>query len=150
MADKHIALQLHIIWSTAHGQPWIARRWREGMYKYLGEVIRDRGGTLKSAGGTADHVHTYLAMPPTTTVADMVHAMKADSARWVRKNCPRRNTFSWQEGYGAFSVGKAAEPNVCRYILEQEEHHRMWSFQQEFISLLKLHQIEYDERHLWD
>ncbi len=150
MADNHIALQLHIIWSTAHGEPWISKSWREGMYKYLGSVVRDNGGTLKGAGGTADHVHACLAMPPTTTVADMVSAMKADSTRWVRKNCPHAKAFSWQEGYGAFSLSKTAEANICRYILDQEEHHRLWSFQEEFLSLLRLHQIDYDEHHLWD
>lgn len=150
MADKHIALQLHIIWSTAHGEPRISRRWRERMYKHLGSVVREKGGMLKRAGGTADHIHACLAMPTTTTVADMVHAMKTDSAEWVRENCPNSKAFSWQEGYGAFSVSKTAEANICKYILDQEEHHKLWSFQQEFVSLLRLHQIDYDERYLWD
>ena len=57
--------------------------------------------------------------------------------------------FAWQDGYGAFSVKKSSEQRVIDYILNQEEQHKRFSFQSEFLTLLRKHEIEYDERYLW-
>ncbi len=150
MAGKYVSVQLHIIWSTVHREPWISRKWKDELYGYLGVVVQNKGGRLLRAGGTADHVHACVAMPPTVTVGSLVHAMKSNSSRWVQETHLKRKTVSWQKGYGAFGVSKSAEADVCRFILDQEEHHRMWSFQEEFLSLLRLHKIAYDPRSLWD
>jgi len=58
--------------------------------------------------------------------------------------------FGWQDGYGAFTVSKSNVPEVAAYILDQRVHHRVKSFQEEYLLLLKKHGIEYDERYLWD
>ena len=47
-------------------------------------------------------------------------------------------------------MSKSAEETVRRYIREQQEHHKRHSFQEEFLALLKAHQIDYDPRYLWD
>jgi REP element-mobilizing transposase RayT len=149
MSGNHVSLQLHFIWSTVRRDPWISRRWKDELYRVLGRIVSDEGGRLLGAGGTADHVHTCVAMPATITIGDLVQLMKLKSSQWVQENYPRKKTISWQQGYGAFSVSKSAEAGVCRFILDQEEHHRMWSFQDEYLSLLRLHQIAYDPESLW-
>ncbi len=58
--------------------------------------------------------------------------------------------FSWQAGYGAFSIGQSQADSVIRYIQDQEEHHRKISFQDEFPKFLERYEIAYDERHVWD
>ena len=57
--------------------------------------------------------------------------------------------FSWQEGYGAFSVSPSPVPVVKKYIQNQEQHHRKRDFEQEFIALLRNCGIEYDERYVF-
>jgi len=84
----------------------------------------------------------------------------APTVRHLRREAPSLNSrgrqavdrrgFAWQEGYGAFSVSKSSEAEVRRYIQRQKEHHRRRDFEAEFIELLNRHEIEYDERYIWN
>jgi hypothetical protein len=76
--------------------------------------------------------------------------LKADSSGWVHKTFPDRTSFGWQTGYGAFSVSHSSLADVEKYIANQEEHHRRVSFREELLAFLKRHEIEYDERFLWE
>lgn len=75
--------------------------------------------------------------------------IKGGSSKWIHENFPEQRTFSWQEKYGAFSVGASQLETVISYIKRQPEHHRRVTFQEEFLAFLTKHQIEYDERYLW-
>lgn len=74
----------------------------------------------------------------------------AVSSGWIKQNIPGCRVFAWQDGYGAFSVSKSQETEVRQYIRTQRQHHRRRTFQEEYRALLDRHEIEYDERHLWD
>ena len=91
-----------------------------------------------------DHVHLLVRMRPSISLSDFLRSVKANSSRWVheRSETPRR--FGWQEGYAAFSVSESVAGDVCRYIQTQEEHHRRRSFEEEWVTLLKKHGIEFD------
>ena len=68
----------------------------------------------------------------------------------MHEKWPRRSAFAWQLGYGAFSVSTSNVPEVVEYIRNQEEHHRKFNYQEEFLALLRKHGVEYDERYVWD
>ena len=89
-----------------------------------------------SAGGTYDHIHLYVSMPSTISVADFVNVVKSNSSRWVHESFPNKRAFGWQEGYGAFSVGKSEEERVIRYIQNQRRHHSKRDFKSEFLDFL--------------
>ena len=72
--------------------------------------------------------------------------IKGGSSKWVHENFPDQRLFGWQEEYGAFSVSVSQLDQIVDYIRGQEEHHRKFSFQDEFVKLLNKHLIEYDER----
>jgi REP element-mobilizing transposase RayT len=150
MAGKHLSVLIHFIWSTAGREPWIASEWRDRLYGYIGGVLREKNATLLSAGGMPDHIHLYVSIPSTVTLADLVSAMKANSSRWVHETFPRYRAFAWQKGYGAFSVGKSAEVQLLEYIRHQEEHHRKRDFKEEYLSFLKRYGVDHDERYLWE
>jgi hypothetical protein len=79
-----------------------------------------------------------------------MRTLKANSSRWVHETFPAGASFAWQVGYGAFSVSQSNSDAVRAYIESQEEHHRTVSFQEEFVAFLKRHEIEYDERYIWE
>jgi hypothetical protein len=83
-------------------------------------------------------------------VADMVKEVKRGSLLWVKTKSSNLDQFSWQNGYGAFSIGASQVESVRKYIAEQEQHHRRISFQDEFRMLLQRYGIEFDERYVWD
>jgi len=112
--------------------------------------VRELGGKLLAANGTADHVHLLMRLPPRLALADAVRVVKTNSSRWVHQSRALRRRFQWQAGYGAFSVSQSNVPEVVRYIRNQEQHHRRESFREELLAFLKRHGIEYDERYIWE
>jgi putative transposase len=78
-----------------------------------------------------------------------MRVVKANSSRWIHEAWPRRRSFGWQTGYGAFTVSASNEDAVFNYIRKQEEHHRRISFQEEFVALLRKHRVPFDEKFLW-
>jgi len=149
-AGKYISLLVHFVWSTASREPWITSAWEGELYKVIGGILRKKNGKLLEAGGTRDHIHLYTSLPSTVSLAEIVNVIKSNSSRWIHEEVPRCRGFAWQEGYGAFSVSKSSESDVRRYIQRQKEHHRRRDFKSEFLELLERHEIEYDERYIWD
>ena len=150
MASTLTNLLYHIVYSTKHREPWIIPSLCDDLYDYIGGIIRGEGGVLLAIGGITDHIHIVARFKTEPSVAQMIKTIKAKSSKWVNELPGRVDRFSWQIGYGAFTVSASQLPKVIRYVQNQEEHHRKTTFQEEFISLLKKHKIEYDERFLWD
>ena len=86
----------------------------------------------------------------TITLSSLLEEVKKRSSKWIKTKGPFYTGFSWQNGYGAFSIGQSQLPSLKRYITEQREHHRQKTFQEEFREFLQKYRIEYDERYVWD
>jgi putative transposase len=148
MPSTHISLHYHLIFSTKERVPIIAQEWRENLHAYLGGIVKGLDGIPLAIGGMEDHVHLLVGLKSSHRLDYFLRDLKADSSEWVHKEIGK-NTFSWQKGYGAFSVSPSNIEGVKRYIFNQEEHHRRKSFQEEYIELLQASGIEYDEQYLW-
>ena len=83
-------------------------------------------------------------------VSKALQLIKGGSSKWIHETFPDQRLFAWQEKYGAFSISVSQLDTIINYIENQKAHHRKHSFQEEFLLLLKKHQIEFDERYLWD
>jgi REP element-mobilizing transposase RayT len=101
-------------------------------------------------GGMPDHIHMAIGLPPTLAVSKALQQIKGGSSKWVKETFPTLYQFAWQDGYGAFAVSKSNLPALVRYIERQKEHHRKKTFKEEFVALLIRHEIEFEERYLWD
>ena len=140
MAHTYATNFIHCVFSTKERRPDISAGRANELYAYLGGIARGEGFTLIAAGGTADHIHLLFLLPASITLASAVQKLKGSSSRWMGRG------FSWQEGYGAFSVSPSQVPVVKRYIWNQEAHHRKRSFEQEFVALLRNSGVAYDEK----
>ena len=132
---------MHCVFSTKQRANLISDP--SALWRYLAVLALDRKINLFAAGGTSNHVHLLLALPPALCLSTVLRELKAHSSRWIAQHGRR---FAWQEGYGAFSVNKSQQQAVIDYIDAQEEHHRKWTFEQEFLALLKKSGVEYDPR----
>ena len=148
MSSTHLSLHYHIVFSTKDRHPWIEADWRDDLHGYLGGCVKTLGGVPEEIGGVADHVHVLIGLRATHCLADVIREIKKVSSRWVheQRSVP---DFSWQEGYGAFTVSRSNIAGVRRYIATQEEHHQRQPFESEYLALLKKHEIEFDKRFLW-
>lgn len=120
------------------------------MYGYVGGIIREHKGTLLCMGGVQDHVHLLTKLSPTIAISNMLRLIKSNSSKMVNETLRPRVPFEWQTGYAAFSVSESQLLRVKHYILNQENHHRRKTFQEEFIELLERHNISYDIRYIFD
>ena len=150
MAGTFTNLLYHIVFSTKHRQPLITPTLQEELYKYMGGIIRGEGGTLLEIGGMPDHIHLLTRFKADKSVSHMLQLIKANSSKWVNERPEQSSRFAWQTGYAAFSVSESQVGVVRDYVRRQEEHHRRRSFQEELLVLLRKHEIDYDERYLWD
>jgi len=150
MPQSYVCLYCHIIFSTKNREPLIITDCASRIYEYIGGIVRAKECKLISAGGMPDHVHLLASLSKQTCVSDIIRDIKSNSSRWIYETFDRLRGFAWQTGYGAFSVSLSNIDSVCKYIIDQQEHHRVRSFQEEFIAFLKRHRLDYDERYIWD
>ena len=149
MAHTYTSLLIHVIFSTSGRTPLLTGAMRLDVHAYLGGILRELDAVPIAIGGTADHVHLLTRLPANVALADCLRVVKTNSSRWVKERWPQQRKFSWQGGYGAFSVSESRRAAVIGYIRDQAQHHRRISFQDEFLALLKNHHVEFDERYLW-
>ena len=148
MPSTHLSLHYHIVFSTKERRPFIVPAWRERLHAYLGGIVRNLGGVAEAVGGVDDHVHLLIGLRATHCLADVVGSVKAVSSRWVHDEIGD-SRFSWQEGYGGFTVSPPQCVSVRGYIERQDEHHQKQTYQDEYLEFLRLGGVEYDERYLW-
>lgn len=101
-------------------------------------------------GGWFDHIHILVRLPPHMDVSKAVQLLKGLSSKWLHETFPKEQAgFEWQDGYGAFTVSQYQIPEVFRYIKDQKEHHRVRTFQEEFLSFLEKHDIKWNPSYVW-
>ena len=116
----------------------------------LSHHVQEIGCFSKRSGGWNDHVHIVCGLSRTVTIAKLVEHVKTETSKWAKKASNGVPTFTWQSGYGVFSVSQSNLNAVIDYVERQEEHHRRQFFQDEFRELCRRHEIEIDERYAWD
>ena len=148
MPSTHLSLHYHVVFSTKNRHPWIEPGWRDDLHRYLGGCVKTLDGIPVEIGGVSDHVHLLLGLRATHCLADVVREIKKVSSRWIHEEL-HVSRFGWQEGYGAFTVSHSNVLPVRKYIATQAEHHQKRRFEDEYLDLLKKHEIDFDERFLW-
>ena len=146
MGHSYTSNHIHCVFSTKDRRAIIKPEQQEKLWAYLLGIARNLGIESLAIGGTGDHVHVLVAIPAAASVAELMSKLKANSSRWMREH---GTDFSWQEGYGAFSVGASQIGMVKNYIHHQAEHHKTRSFEEEFIALLQKYDVRYDPKYMF-
>jgi len=145
--SKHL---YHVVFSTKGRERWLAASARPRLFDYMAGIAQRAEARLLSLGGTEDHVHALIELPPDKSVSDFVRTLKANSSRWLRRTVPGFGGFAWQAGYSSFSVSRSAAQRIAAYVNDQPEHHRKRDFGAELARLLSRHGIEFDPDHYLD
>lgn len=143
-------LSYHIVFSAKYRKRVINQSFRERLFHYIGGIVRELSGSLTEIGGVEDHIHILAGLQPTIALSKFVATIKANSSRWINNEVDTHASFQWQKGYSAFTVSHSQIESVRRYIRTQEEHHRKFSFREEYIAMLQRHDIPFDENHLFE
>jgi putative transposase len=150
VAGTYAKVRVHLIWSTRGRRPWLDPEWRGRLFARMSVLVEAERARLLCAGATRDHLHLYLEVPTTRSVAELVQILKAGSCRWIRQSFRHRVAFDWQAGYAVFSVSPDNDEHVMDYIRHQEHRHRDRDFAGEYVALLERHGLPYDLRTVLD
>lgn len=145
---NHSQMLIHVIFSTKNQLPLITAEIEPLLYDKISKILfDDLYSPALIIGGDVEHIHILLAQSRLLTLDGIVEIVKKRSAEFMRK---RVADFDWQESYGAFSVSRSEDEFEKKYIADQKEFHQKISFKDEFRDFLKRHEIEYDEREVWE
>jgi REP element-mobilizing transposase RayT len=151
MPQSLSAVYIHLVFSTKERRPFLrGAAIRNSLHAQLGAISRTLDCPPLLVGGIEDHIHLLARFGRTITQAEWVKEIKRVSNLWIQQQSPEYADFQWQGGYADFGVSQSNLDAVKHYIATQEEHHRKAGFQDELRALLRHHQIEWDERYVWD
>ena len=147
MSHSFSVNRVQVVFSTKRRQRQIPPDVQPKLWAYMAGIATNRRIEIEAIGGTDDHVHLVLTLPPVLTLAKAIQEIKAISSKWMRET--GHTDFAWQEGYAAFSIGQSQLEAVVQYVKTQEEHHRKHGFEAEFLSLLAKHRVAYDPKYVF-
>lgn len=139
MATTYSLLYFHLVFSTKYRKPWISQTIEEEVWKNIAGIAKGIDCTAIAVGGIEDHLHTLFTSAPKYKPSDIVSKLKSNSSRFIHESFRGLSTFSWQEGYGLFTVSESVVPAVVDYIKNQRVRHEKQTFEEEYRELLRLH-----------
>jgi putative transposase len=143
-------IYLHIIFAVKRRQNLIDPSWEDDLFKYISGIIHFKNQKLIAINGSTDHIHILIGIKPACCLSDLVREIKKSSSVFINERNLSRETFHWQNGFGAFSCSHSQLNNVIRYIANQKEHHRTKTTKEEYVELLERFNVDYNERYLFD
>lgn len=152
MANTYTQLYLQLVFAVKGRQSLLPRCRRDDVFRFITGVVQhpSRKHKLIAINGMSDHVHLLVGLHPAMDISSLVRDIKSNSSHFINDNQMVRGEFHWQTGYGAFSYSHSEFPSVARYIRDQEEHHRVRTFREEYLKLLEEFSIEYDTQYLFE
>ncbi|MBQ9435909.1 MAG: IS200/IS605 family transposase [Bacteroidales bacterium] len=150
MNNTYTQIHIQAVFAVKYRESLISSEWKRRLYQYMIAIINDQGHKTLAIGGTANHLHILFGFRPTQSLSSLMLRVKRESSEWINKEHLTKRKFQWQEGYGAFSYTKKDLPTIIQYIQNQEIHHEKKPFREEYLELLKRHEVEYDERYIFD
>jgi putative transposase len=150
MAQSLAIILVHVIFSTKNRKPFIRKQIAKDFYSYIAGIAASYDSEVHEIGGVENHIHLLISLPRTITLSKLIEETKKGSSRWIKTQGGDYTGFSWQNGYGAFSIGKSTLETVRAYIQNQEEHHKKISFEDEFRLFLKKYGVTFNEQYVWD
>ena len=148
--STHTQIIYQIVYSTKHREYSLIKKNREQLFRYMDGILKNKNCRSFQINGVDNHLHILMKLHPTVSLSNLIKEMKISTHNMIKD----KNLFpafkGWQDGYGAFTYANEALPNLVRYIKNQEAHHGLISYEDEYIGLLDEHGIEYDPRYVFD
>ncbi len=155
MANTYTQLYVQLVFAVKGRQHLIPKRRKEELHQYITGIVQKRGQKLLAVHCMPDHAHVFVGFGPTLTIADLVKDIKQATSVWIKEKDIAPVTFSWQEGYGhgptlRFTYAQSQVKDVVQYVLNQEERHRVKTFQEEYLTFLERFEVAYDKRYVFE
>jgi putative transposase len=149
MANTYTQIYIQVVFAVEGRQSLIDLQHNDELQKYISGIISGQKQKLIAINNMPDHVHILVGFNPDLALSNFVRDIKANSSAFINRKQWVRGRFAWQEGFGAFSYSRSQLDIVARYIQNQQRHHATITFREEYVTLLKKFQVDYDERYIF-
>lgn len=148
MGNTYTQLYIQFVFAVQNRLSLIQPDWKDELFKYITGIIQYNRHKLIAINGMSDHVHVFVGYKPHQLIPDLLQDIKGSSSGWINKKGFIKSKFSWQAGYGAFSYSQSQIERVVNYIKNQEEHHKKKTFREEYLELLEMYNIDFNEKYI--
>ncbi|TLX70664.1 IS200/IS605 family transposase [Labilibacter sediminis] len=149
MGQSLSQLYVHLTFGTKERYAFISSDWERKLLAFITGIIKNHDSSCIISNCVEDHVHILFSMSKNYALSKIIENIKKESSKWVKDNIPSCSKFSWQTGYGGFSVSSSKLEVVKRYIENQKEHHKKLSYQEEVKMFFKEYNLEYNPEYYW-
>lgn len=150
MANTYTQMTVHMVFSTKRRLPFIQKEDFKKVHEYISGILNNIMCKPLIVGGVEDHVHLMFELGKNCSTSEVARIVKTNSSKWIKSLNACYYDFAWQDGYSSFSVSKSIREKVSNYIANQEEHHKQSTFESEYRQFLILHEIEFNDKYLFD
>jgi putative transposase len=137
-----IKVYVHYIWSTKNRMPLLSENIRENVFKHIRENARKKRIFVDFINGYTNHVHCLISLNDDLSIGKIAQLIKGESSYWINQNKLIPEKFEWQDEYLAIGIGDDKIQVVRDYIAKQEEHHKKYTFQQEYDKFIERYGFE--------
>ena len=137
----------HIVFRTKDSRKTLNSVHREGLYKYIAGIIKNKNRFLYRINGMEEHMHILSDLHPSIALADFVRDIKTASSVWLKQSGLFPRFEGWAEGYAGLTYAYKDKDVIINYIKNQQEDHKNFSYEEEYRKLLEEHGVKIDERY---
>ena len=150
MADTYSQIYIQVVFAVKNRNALIKPVWEEELFKYITGTIQNKGQKMLAINGTSNHIHFFIGMKPTCCLSDLIREVKKSSNTFINEKQFSPFKFQWQEGFGAFSYSHSQLTDVIKYLGKQKEHHKKKTFREEYLSFLKVFEVDFKDEYLFE
>jgi len=150
MAQSYSKNYQHIVFGVKYREAILDPKHNDELQKYITGLIKHRRSYLIAINNVEDHMHIFLDLHRSYSIAKMVQEIKSLSSLFINKKKWYKHHFEWQGGYAAFSISNTDRWKVINYIRNQQQHHASENFKMEYERILEENDIAIDEYYKFD
>ena len=139
----------HIVFRTYRSEKTIPVEHERELYAYIYGIAKNLHCQTYRIGGVPDHIHIFVSLPSTLSLASFVQRVKTYSSKWLKTNCYFPDFRGWGHEYAAFSYCFRDKDMIVGYIMRQKEHHKTISFAEEYRAFVEENGVTVDDRYFF-
>lgn len=140
MKIEYNNLYTHFVFTTFERKCVITEENRIRIEKYITGIISNNASKLYAIYANPEHMHMLISRGPSLSEEKLASIIANSSESFINENKLVAGRFKWQQSASAFSVSKSHIDRMCKYILNQPEHHKTVSPLEEHERFLKHYQ----------